>query len=122
MKIICSPCRTPYWAKESSIWKYRVVENQQGEGLTDWPSEALFVSADYFPHTSALCFQEPIRPSWKNHHQERNQAPGKPSLRKILIIGSTGTENLLLVPPAVMNKVFDLFILDVYFNTLQRET
>lgn len=28
---------------------------------------------------------------------------------------------LLFVPPAVMNKVFDLFILDAYLDTLQKE-
>ena len=30
--------------------------------------------------------------------------------------------DLLLIPTTVMNKVFDLFVLDVYLNTLQRET
>lgn len=30
-------------------------------------------------------------------------------------------KNLLFVPAAVMNKVFDLFILDVYLNTLRKE-
>lgn len=29
--------------------------------------------------------------------------------------------NSLFVPAAVMNKVFDLFILDVYLNTLRGE-
>lgn len=29
---------------------------------------------------------------------------------------------LLFVPPTVMNKVLDLFILDAYLNTLQRQT
>lgn len=28
---------------------------------------------------------------------------------------------LLFVPPTVMNKVFNLFILDAYLNTLQRQ-
>lgn len=40
-------------------------QRQTGHGLTDWPSEALFVSVDYSPHTSELCSQEPIHPSWK---------------------------------------------------------
>lgn len=41
----------------SSICKYKVSlkktkKTLQGEkGLTDWPSEALFVFADYCPHT-----------------------------------------------------------------------
>lgn len=30
-------------------------------------------------------------------------------------------QNSLFVPAAVMNKVFDLFILDVYLNTLRGE-
>lgn len=30
-------------------------------------------------------------------------------------------KNLLFIPPAVMYKIFDLFILDVYLNTLQKE-
>lgn len=32
------------------------------------------------------------------------------------------SKHLLLIPTTVMNKVFDMFVLDVYLNTLQRKT
>lgn len=89
--------------------------------LTDWPSEALSVSADYCPHTSALCFQEPIRPSWSKH-QQINEALEKSWQHPCTFhLFRQKKPHLLLIPPTVMNKIFDLFILDVYLNTLKKE-
>lgn len=64
-KITSNHINISYFIKIVRTWY------QSSAGLTDWPSEALFVSVDYSPHTSALCSQEPIRPSCKRKRNEK---------------------------------------------------
>lgn len=60
--------------------------------------------------------RNPFVPAAKRKEMKKNSGNSVSKISEII-----QRDFLLFVPPAVMNKVFDLFILDAYLNTLQKE-
>lgn len=66
-------------------------------------------------------FRNPFVPAGK-HTATNYTATGRPLQKEhSIVVNATFFQNLLFVPAAVMNKVFDLFILDVDLNTLWKK-
>lgn len=134
--MLCSSCRTPWpghqvdlnmdlvhkKTEDRSIWKcFSRINYKEKRDLLIGPLK-LFLFLQITVHIlkhSAL--RNPFVPAGMNT-KKINQSIKH--LRKVHCANHIyfySFKHLLLIPTTVMNKVFDLFIFDVYFNTLQRE-
>jgi len=111
---------TRKWHQKTHFFNISLLWCTQEGKLTDWPSEALFVSQGCCQHIWELCFQEPIHPSCKQKRQRlKNGIRGRGSFSEQAKWNDISKPRCsLFVPSAVMNEVFNQFLLYVDLYTL----